>query len=315
MKRLIIDTDTASDDAVALVMALRLPEARVEAITTVAGNVPLPVTTRNALYTAELCGADVPIYPGQAKPLLRSHEHAESVHGGDGMGNTHYPPPVRQPDAQHAVDALIERFLAAPGELTLVTLGPLTNIALAARREPRFAAAVRECYVMGGAANVIGNVTPSAEYNIWCDPEAAHIVFHSGMPITLIPFELCLGDALLDNAETDALEAVGTPWARFCVAINRFLIQSTAPFLDVPGLNLPDPMAVAAALDDRILTKTGRFFVDVETESRLTRGETVVDRYGVLGKSPNMNVGLASDGPAFKRMLHRAVQDHPRPLE
>jgi purine nucleosidase len=306
VKRLIIDTDTASDDAVALLMAFRLPQARVEAVTVVAGNVALPVALRNALYTAELCDADVPIFPGCAKPLLRAHVDALSIHGADGMGNTHYPPPRRTPEKQHAVDALIERFLAAPGAITLVTLGPLTNIAMAVLREPRFAASVKECFVMGGAANVIGNVTPSAEYNIWCDPEAARIVFHAGMPVTMVPFELCLGDALLNDREVEELAAVGTPYARFCVDINRFLVDSTAGIIETPGMNLPDPMTVAIALDTSIMTRRGDFYVDVETTSELTRGETVVDRYGVFGKPPNVTVGLASDGPAFKRMLHRA---------
>jgi purine nucleosidase len=306
--RLIIDSDTASDDAVALLMAFRLPEAHVEAVTVVAGNVALPCALRNALYTAELCDVNVPVYAGSPKPLLRAHQDAVSFHGADGMGNTNYPPPRRAPEKQHAVDALMERVLAAPGEITLVTLGPLTNVAMAILREPRFAACVRECYVMGGAANVIGNVTPSAEYNIWCDPEAARIVFHSGMPLTLVPFELCLGDALLDDADVDALAAMGTPYARFCVEINRFLVGSTAAIIETPGMNLPDPMTLAIALDNAIMTRSGRFYVDVETTSELTRGETVVDRYHIFGKPPNITVGLASDGPAFKRMLRRACE-------
>ena len=306
VKRLVIDTDTASDDAVALLMAFRLPEARVEAVTTVAGNVALPLATRNALRTAELCDASVPVYMGCAKPLIRPHMDAMDIHGADGMGNTNYPDPHRAPDGGHAVDVLVERFTREPGALTLVTLGPLTNVAMAILRDPHFAASVKECYVMGGAANVIGNKTPSAEYNIWVDPEAARIVFHSGMPITMVPFEVCLGDALFTDADIEALAAIGTPYARFCVEINRFLIASTAGFLATPGMNLPDPMAMAVALDPAIVTRSGFFHVDVETTSELTRGETVVDRYGVLGKAPNLTVALATDGPAFKRMLARA---------
>ncbi len=306
-KRLLIDTDTASDDAVALVMALRLPEAHVEAITTVAGNVALPLATRNALYTVELCGAEVPVYAGFAKPLLRPHIDATEIHGADGMGNTNLPAPTRQREKPHAVDTLIARALAAPGELTLVTLGPLTNIAMAVLREPRFAHAIKKAYVMGGAANVIGNQTPSAEYNIWCDPEAARIVFQSAMSITLVPFECCLGDALLDDAEVAALGAIDTPFARFTVEINRFLVDATAPIIPIRGLNLPDPVTLAAALDDAIITERGCYFVDVETEGRLTRGETVVDRYGVLGKPANLTVALATDGPRFKAMLRRAI--------
>src|SRR5256885_3369535 len=192
----LIDTDTASDDAVAIIMALRAPDVRVAAITTVAGNVPVQQSTRNALYTAQLCGADVPVYMGSDKPLLRRYENATWFHGRDGLGDHSYPAPRKAPDKLHAVDAIIETIEANPG-LVIVTLGPLTNVALALAKKPSIAAKVGRCVVMGGAPCCEGNVTPAAEYNIWVDPEAARIVMRSGLPVELVGWHLSRGDAVV----------------------------------------------------------------------------------------------------------------------
>ncbi len=162
----LIDTDTASDDAVALIMALREPQIEVAAITTVAGNVALPQATRNALYTAELCGSSVPVYAGAEKPLRQAHCGAEWFHGKDGLGDHGYPPPRRAAEKESAIDAILQTADAHPG-LVLVTLGPLTNIAVALQKAPGIAAKVSRCVVMGGAPCCEGNVTPAAEYNIW----------------------------------------------------------------------------------------------------------------------------------------------------
>jgi purine nucleosidase len=185
----LIDTDTASDDAVALIMALRNPDVRVAAITTVAGNVDVQQATRNALYTAELCGSDVPLYSGAEKPLLRAYTNATWFHGRDGLGDHNYPAPHRSHESLHAVDAIIETIENNPG-LVVVTLGPLTNLALALAKKPALATKVGRCVVMGGAPCCEGNVTPAAEYNIWVDPEAARVVMLSGMPVELIGWQL-----------------------------------------------------------------------------------------------------------------------------
>jgi purine nucleosidase len=195
-------------------MALRWPGVRVEAITVVFGNMPLRQGSANARYTVELCGAETPVYEGAARPLLRDPSYAYFFHGPDGMGGMNYPPPQRPPAPGYAVTELIDRFGQSPGEITLVTLGPLTNIALALTLEPRLAGWVKECYIMGGAACTVGNITPAAEYNIWCDPEAARIVFHSGMKILMVGWELCRGEANLSDADLLALPwiATGRPW-------------------------------------------------------------------------------------------------------
>ena len=164
-RNFLIDTDTASDDAVAIIIALRAPDVRVLAITTVAGNVPLQQSTRNALYTVELSGADVPVYAGAEKPLVRTYQNATWFHGRDGFGDHNYPAPRQSAERLHAVDAIIKTIDANPG-LVLVTLAPLTNVALALAKKPSIAANVSRCVVMGGAPCCEGNVTPAAEYNI-----------------------------------------------------------------------------------------------------------------------------------------------------
>ena len=166
---LLIDTDTASDDAVALILALRATRVHVAAITTVAGNVNVEQATRNALYTVELCGAQTPVYAGAAQPLKRAYESATWFHGEDGLGDHGYPEPKAKARATHAVDAIIDTIHANPG-IVLVTLGPVTNIALAFAKDPQIAQNVSRCILMGGAPCCEGNVTPAAEYNIWVDP-------------------------------------------------------------------------------------------------------------------------------------------------
>src|SRR5215475_14220741 len=204
----LIDTDTASDDAVALIMALRAPDVRVVAITTVAGNVDVQQSTRNALYTAEICGSDVPVYSGADKPLKRIYENAAWFHGRDGLGDHGYPAPRRSPGKLHAADAIIEAVEANHG-LVLVTLAPLTNIALALQKRPEIASKVSRCVVMGGAPCCEGNVTPAAEYNIWVDPEAARIVVRSGLPIELVGWQTSRGESVLSEQDIRKIAGFG----------------------------------------------------------------------------------------------------------
>ncbi len=216
MRNFLIDTDTASDDAVAIMMALAEPTVRVLALTTVAGNVGLEQATTNALLTAEICGSDVPVFTGAEKPLTRAHEHAHWFHGKDGMGDRGFPRPKRAPEREGAVDAILQFATAEPG-LTLVTLGPLTNIALALERDPKLAERIGRCVVMGGAPNCEGNVTPAAEYNIWVDPEAARAVFRSKMPIEMVGWHVSRGPSVLRDDEIEAIEALGTAKAKFAI--------------------------------------------------------------------------------------------------
>lgn len=308
MHRFLIDTDTASDDAVAILMALRTPGIQVQAITTVAGNVPVVQGTINALNTVELCAAETPVYVGIDRPLLREPHPAYFFHGEDGMGGLHLPPPRQKPQPEHAVDVIIDTIGSAPGEITLVTLGPLTNIAVALRRAPDIASQVREAVVMGGAANTVGNITPAAEYNIWCDPEAAHMVFHSGMPILMVGWEHCRGPAMLNDKELAYVRSFNTPYADFAIDCNKTAIQANREWLGQEGLSLPDPVAMAMAIDGTICTRSARHYVDVETVSELTRGMTVVDELGVLNRKANIEVCWAVDPDRWKEVLYRALR-------
>ena len=188
MRNFLIDTDTASDDAVAIIMAVSAPDVRVLALTTVAGNVGVEQATQNALLTAEICGSDVPVFMGAGAPLTRPFQDARWFHGNDGLGDHGYPAPRRAPEHRHAVEAIRSLAHAEPG-LTLVTLGPLTNIALALAQDPGIAEKIGRCVVMGGAPCCEGNVTPAAEYNIWVDPEAARAVFRSKLAIEMVGWQ------------------------------------------------------------------------------------------------------------------------------
>jgi purine nucleosidase len=288
----LIDTDTASDDAVALIMALRNPQIEVLAITTVAGNVDVHQASRNALYTAELCDSKVPVFVGAEQPLKRVHLNASWFHGRDGLGDHGYPPPRHAPERHSATDAIIDTIESHSG-LVMVTLGPLTNVALALQKKPGIAAKVSRCVVMGGAPCCEGNVTPAAEYNIWCDPEAARIVMRSGLSVELVGWHLCRGEAVLNPSDIQHVLSLGTPVAKFAIECNSRAQQAFLEQSGEQGISLPDPVAMAVALDPSIVTSRSEHFVDVETESELTRGMTVVDRLNVAHDERNRDVWAA----------------------
>jgi len=305
---LLIDTDTASDDAVALIMALRSPQVRVLAITTVAGNVAVQQATRNALYTAELCGSQVPVFMGAEEPLNRPHQPAHWFHGRDGLGDHGYPPPKRSPEKVPALEAIISTVECNPG-LVLVTLGPLTNLALALQLNPGIAANVSRCVIMGGAPCCEGNVTPAAEYNIWCDPEAARIVLHSGLPVELVGWHLCRGDAALNPEDIKQVLSFGTPQARFAIECNSRAQEAYFEQTGEHGISLPDPVAMSIALDPTIVTAQSEHYVDVETTSELTLGMTVVDRLNVAGNERNRAVWAPVLRHGKKAKIHWTIDN------
>jgi inosine-uridine nucleoside N-ribohydrolase len=289
----LIDTDTASDDAVALIMALRAPDIHVVAITTVAGNVPVMQATRNALYTVQLSsevgGANTPVYVGADKPLLRTYQNATWFHGRDGLGDHNYPAPRQSAATGHAVDAIIGTIEENPG-IVLVTLGPLTNVALALAKKPEIAAQVSRCVVMGGAPCCEGNVTPAAEYNIWVDPDAARMVVRSGLPIELVGWQLSRGDAVIREDDVAHILRFNNPLAKFAIECNSHARHAYKVQTGEDGICLPDPVAMSIALDPTIGTNWSEHYLDVETQSELTRGMTVVDRLNVAADERNQNV-------------------------
>ncbi len=295
MRDFLIDTDTASDDAVAIIMALAASDVRVLGLTTVAGNVAIEQATRNALVTAEVCGSDVPVYEGAAAPLTRALRDAHWFHGADGLGDHGIAPSRRKAESEHAVDAILGLSQDHPG-LTLVTLGPLTNIALALAIDPALAQRVGRCVVMGGAPCCEGNVTPAAEYNIWVDPEAARAVFRSKLPIEMIGWHVSRGASVLSDAEVAALEALGTDKARFAVRTNSRAREAYQVQTGEAGLSLADPTAMAVAIDRSVGLTWSRRRVAIETHSELTRGMTVVDRLGVNSDPINADVWREAAG-------------------
>jgi purine nucleosidase len=315
----LIDTDTASDDAVALIMALRAPDVRVLAITTVAGNVNVDQATRNALYTVELCAADTPVYRGASAPLQRPLDDATWFHGRDGLGDRGYPAPRNTAQPINAVEAIIAAIERHPG-LELITLGPLTNIAQALQIKPEIAKGVSRCVVMGGNPCCVGNVTPAAEYNFWTDPEAARIVMRSQLPVELIGWHLCRGRAVLNDHDIAHVLALRTPLAQFTIDCNSSARRAYLEQTGEDGISLPDPVAMAIALNRAIGTSWSRHYVDVETDSPLTRGMSVVDQLNVAANPRNRamwwhfldgktsaNVCWTLDVPRWKETLYRAL--------
>jgi purine nucleosidase len=302
----LIDTDTASDDAVALLMALRHPDVEVEAITVVAGNVPLDLALQNALYTRDLAGSDVPVYAGAALPLSGPQQLAHHVHGVDGMGDIGLELYGREPAAGDAVEVLVEAIRARPGELTLVTLGPLTNVAHALERAPDIASKLRALVMMGGTSDAVGNVSPVAEFNIWADPESAARVFRSGAPITMVGWDVSRKYAVFAPADAAELRALGL-LGEFAVDIQRTLVEFALQHTKLAGFDLPDPIAMAVALDREVATDVRRVHVAVERRGELTRGQTVVDHDSRFGAA-NADVVFAASRERFLALLHDALR-------
>ena len=305
----LIDTDTASDDAVALIMALRHPHIDVRAITTVAGNVPVDQAARNALYVAELCDSDAPVYVGAAKPLTRPHAPADWFHGKDGLSDRGYAPQRRTPEKLHAVDAILQTVEANPG-IVIITIGPLTNLALALDVRPSIARNVSRFIIMGGNPCCEGNVTPAAEYNIWCDPEAARTVVRSELPIELVGWHLCRGGAVLNPVEIQQVLSYKNPIATFAIECNARAIAAFHEQTGEHGLSLPDPVAMAIAVDPTIVTAHSHHFVDIETQSELTRGMTVVDRLNIAHDERNRDFWPHHLSTQRKARIDWTIDDH-----
>lgn len=303
---LVIDTDTASDDAVALLMAARSPHATIHAVTTVAGNVPLEQATRNALVTLELAGAaEVPVYAGRATPIMRALSTAQHVHGEDGMSGVAFAEPTNPARAEHAVDALRRIARAEPGRHTLVTLGPLSTIAAAILIEPDLLTRFAKVYLMAGAFDGVGNIHPVGEFNVWADPEAATIVVNAPGDKTFIGWDISRRYAVIDPAEQAALRAIG-PLGEFVVGINRCVDEFARTRSGLAGYDLPDPIAMAVALDPSIVDDQFRCQVTIGLDD-ISRGGTFVD-HRMGGTGTNATVVRVVDETRFKAMLTAACQ-------
>ncbi|MCE8532026.1 nucleoside hydrolase [Ruegeria pomeroyi] len=287
-RKIIIDTDPGQDDAVAILLALASPdEIEVLGITAVAGNVPLPLTAKNARIVCELAGRpDVPVHAGCDAPIARKLVTAEHVHGKTGLDGPDLPEPTMPLQDAHAVDFIIDTLRAqAPGTVTLCPLGPLTNIATAFTRAPDIVTRVQEIVLMGGAYFEVGNITPAAEFNIYVDPEAADIVFKSGAPIVVMPLDVT-HKALVTKARNDAFRALGTPAGIAVAQMTDFFERFDKEKYGSEGAPLHDPCVTAYLLNPDLFS--GRHVnVTVETTSDLTLGMTVADWWRVTERAPN----------------------------
>lgn len=284
---IIIDTDPGQDDALAILLALASNELDVLGIVAVAGNVPLPLTEKNARKIVELAGKrDMPVYAGASRPLLRPLVTAEYVHGKTGLDGPDLPEPTIALQAQHGVDFIIDTMRARPsGTVTLCPLGPLTNIALAFVKAPDIIARVKQIVLMGGGYFEGGNVTPSAEFNIYVDPHAAHIVFTSGIDIVMIPLD-CTHKALTTHARVNALRAVSTRVCDAAADLIDFFERFDEDKYGTDGGPLHDPCVIAYLLEPGLFSGR-RCHVAIETQSELTMGASVIDWWGVTDNAPN----------------------------
>tara|TARA_B100000900_G_scaffold201190_1_gene170580 strand:+ start:391 stop:1383 length:993 start_codon:yes stop_codon:yes gene_type:complete len=327
-KKFIIDADTGSDDAVAILMALRDPRVEVLGITIVSGNVPLKQGIINTLSTAELCDVGVKVFAGADKPLTREYsevytldefqKHVQTlssdsvsgqcVHGVDGMGDIGVEPQNKNYEEEDAVDYLVNSFNNNPNEITLVTLGPLTNIAKAIKKDPSIVEKIEHCYVMGGTSDGSGNVSAAAEYNIWVDPEAAQIVFNSGLAITMVGWDNSYKYAMLKDKEINDLKSLKTKYADFCVDIQKTLIELTYSSYGFYGFDLPDPITMAIALDNNIILESQQLHVLVDIRDGITRGQTIVDYFNAEHGNQNVRVVTKSDNIGFLNLLTELVK-------
>jgi inosine-uridine nucleoside N-ribohydrolase len=307
--KLILDVDTGTDDAVALMLAALHPDLDLVGATTVNGNVPVDMTTENTLRVFDHIGRSVPVHRGLAAPLVRPDFPVPRDTPVPGTTRVHgdyldIPPARSKAAAAAAVEFLIETYRNATGEIVLVPTGPLTNVAAALKLEPRLAALIPEIVLMGGG-HYCGNITPLAEFNVWADPEAARVVFTCGIPrLTIVPLD-ATHRALLTLADCDALDALGTPAATACATFTRRRIAGydTDQPMERPGTApVHDALCVAAVIDRSVIT-TRRVHADVETHGELTVGQTVFDVAARGGKPPNADVAFDADERKFVRLL------------
>jgi len=305
-KRIIIDTDPGVDDALTFLLALASPEIKLEALTTTQGNVTLEKATRNALSVLELGRAShIPVASGSMLPLVQPLHASAYVHGESGIGNSQLPAPQAKTVPGHAVDYLIERVLAEPNEISIFPIGPMTNIAMAIRKEAKFAKAVKELVIMGGAIQENGNVTPLAEFNIHVDPHAAHIVFHSGIPITLIPLDVTQ-KCLLSQSHVDRLMKIKSPISRFIKEAMEVYLKYSIE-LGYAGSALHDPLTLATIIAPELLTLK-EYYVDVDISGGVSMGKTFADIHNVTKKPANMKVAMNVQGEDFIELFLQRME-------
>ncbi len=313
-KKIIFDTDPGIDDACAILLALASPELTIEGLSVVHGNCSLEQATVNALSILELAGAThIPIAVGCELPLVQPSLLAPETHGDTGLGYANLPEPGIKPTLQHGIDFLIEKILASPGEITLVAIGPLTNVALAIRQEPRIVEAVKELIIMGGAIRYEGNTTALAEFNTYVDPHAAHIVYHAGIPTTLVPLDVTY-QCILTLSDVQRMRQVDSPITKFVEDATRFYMEFHDEFQSIQGCVINDPLALALTFAPDLCTYQ-EMPVDVDLSGGISMGKTIGDFYNYGKKPANMKVALGVKARDFIDLFVERMERLSRALE
>ncbi|MDO6657709.1 nucleoside hydrolase [Anaerobacillus sp. 1_MG-2023] len=304
-RKVILDCDPGHDDAISIILAASSDQIQIEGITTVAGNVDVEKTTLNALKVCDFIGLDVPVARGAEQPLVKTREFAPDIHGDSGLDGPELPEvPKKMMIDQHAVDFIIERLLDSDGEITLVPTGPLTNIALAIEKEPAIVGKIREIVLMGGGT--FGNWTPTAEFNIYVDAEAANVVFNSGVPVTMFGLDVT-HQAITTPAILQEISSIGTNVSKFVGDLLEFFTKTYKEVFDFEGAPIHDACTVAYLIDESIFEfETVR--VDIETKGEFTYGTTCVDRLHVTGRKPNVKFAHGINQEKFWGLLIKALK-------
>ena len=312
-RKIIIDTDTAGDDAAAIMLAVKTEDVEILGITIVNGNVPLNSAAANALMTLELCGAKIPVYNGSARPLVREPLSAVSVYGSDGMGEKDLIHPAGRPEDKHAVDFIIEMAKKYPGELEIVELGPATNIALAIMRDREAMRGIKGIFSMGTGGFSLGNATPVAEFNVYTDAEAYSIMLKSGIPLTIAGFDLCVGSAAFDDEEMARIEA-DSPLGALLISSTSKLLEFNINRNGVKVIDLPDAIAMGIALWKDIILESVPCYCHCCTVEEETYGQVVVyetDKYyegiSVVNKT-NAHVVKRIETEVFKQRFMQLLK-------
>ena len=327
MKKVIIDADTGSDDAIALLMAYRnLAKENILGVTLVSGNVPLDQAVLNTIYVNELCEVDIPIYKGANKPLNREYKEvfdsetatnialsytnestsAQHVHGIDGLGDIGLSPINKEVEAKTA-DEFYKEVLENETDLEIVTLGPLTNIANMIEKNKESLDSIKHIYIMGGSSNALGNVTKFAEYNFWVDPEAADIVLNAGIPTTMIGWDPSLYDAMIDINKINEIESLNTKFSKFTNDIQVVLREMMKDIFGSDSYDLPDPLAMSVYLDNEIISQSVEVNVRVDTRDGMTRGGCILDFLNLEPEAPKIRVVQRCHGDKFYSLLKNSL--------
>lgn len=299
-KKIILDVDPGHDDAVAMMMARIHPAIDLRAVTVVAGNQTLAKTARNALLVAEAIGLACPVAAGMSRPMVREPILAGDIHGASGLDGPVFGEPALALDGRHAVDLLIETLLDSDGDITVVPTGPLTNVAMAMRKEPAIVEKIERIVLMGGSYQ-LGNVTPAAEFNICADAEAAHVVFSSGRPLVMMGLDLTR-QALCGADVVERARKLDNPVATLFVELMEFFTKTQREVFGWTAPPLHDPTTVAWLIDPTLF-ETKAMRVDVELRGEHTYGRTCCDYFGVTGREPNVEVAVGLDVPRFWDLL------------